>query len=205
MYDENKKILEELRSKNQAVVEKEFDTFVNNLKYQIIKDKNTYIDKDPNKGLLYNLGIRDKQDIFYQSIIYIALLIFGIVVLFPDHLESMFLYIFGMIFFISGFNIGIYNKGFGLIFVFSHGGIGLGVMLSSLINDRFNINIISDLSGNLKNYIILISAILLVGVLGVIIYNLSDSLKLNKYNKIIILLLFVAVIVLVGFLPLVKY
>ena len=206
MYDENKQTLEELRSKNQEVVDKEFDKFVKSLKYDIIKEDNKNNNYSPTKtDFLDKMGITENKDIFYQIIIYFAMIVFAALMLFPNYLENIPIFIFGIVFFAAGFNIGTSKdgKGVGIIFFFSHGGTGFALMLGSLIAQRMNVEVLTDLNGNMRLYLALTVAILIVTVFSCVIYNLSDTLKESKKNKVILLLLFFIVLVLTGFLPII--
>ena len=204
MYDENKQTLEELRSKNQEAVDKEFDKFVKRLKYDIIKEDNKNKNYSTTKtDYLDKLGINEHKNIFYQIVIYFAMIVFAMLMLVPNHLESIIMFISGMVFFIAGFNIGTSDaKVFGIIFLFSHGGAGFGLMISSLLADRMNMELLTDLNGNMKLYLSLTVAVLVVAVFGCILYNLSNTLN-NSKNKLILLLLFFVVLVLVGFFPII--
>ena len=197
MFESDKRKLEDLRSKNPEVVDKRFDQFIKQLDYEIdnkVKDKVDFLGR---------LGINENRDILYMVIIYLAIIIYGTYLLVPNYVDNLGLLFFGMVFFIAGIQIGFgkETRGFGLIFVFSHGGTGLGCVIASLLNERFDFNKISDLSANLRLYILITIGILIIAILGMVVYNLSDTLSIRKYNKVIILLLFAAVIFLVGMLP----
>ncbi len=197
MFESDKRKLEDLRSKNPEVVDKRFDQFIKQLDYEIdnkVKDKVDFLGR---------LGINENRDILYMVIIYLAIIIYGTYLLVPNYVDNLGLLFFGMVFFIAGIQIGFgkETRGFGLIFVFSHGGTGLGCIITSLLINRFDFNKISDLSANLRLYILITIGILIIAIIAMVIYNLSDILSWRKYNKVIILLLFAAVIFLVGMLP----
>ena len=59
-------------------------------------------------------------------IVIIAILVFSGLLNFG---ESTAMHVFGIIFFLAGFFVGKSVPGFGLIFLFSHGGSGIGVMI----------------------------------------------------------------------------
>lgn len=197
MFEKDMEELEKLYGKNKDVTEKEFNEFIKSLKKETNENAD-YLDK---------IGIHTNKDIFYLVIIYIAIAIYGLVMLIPNHLEMIGVYIFGLVFFIAGIQIGLSKetKGFGLIFVFSHGGSGLGIMLYSLLFERFSLDALSDLSNNAKLYLFFTIAILTIAVLSIVVYNLSDKLKRKYYNKDLVLLLFAAAIFLVGMFPIVKF
>ena len=201
MFESDKRKLEDLRSKNPEVVDKRFDQFIKELDYEVDNDGNNKTD------FLSKLGINRNRDILYMVIIYLAITIYGAYLLVPDYMDNLGLLFFGMVFFIAGIQIGFgkETRGFGLIFVFSHGGTGLGCIIASLLTERFDFDKLSDLSSNLKLYIIITIAILIIAILGMVVYNISDTLNKRKYNKVIILLLFAAVIFLVGMLPVLNF
>ena len=206
MYDENKQTLEELRSKNQEVVDKEFDKFVKSLKYNLIKEGSKSKNYTTTKtDFLDKIGITENKDIFYQIVIYFVMTAFAALMLVPNHLENIGIFIFGLAFFAAGFNIATSQdgKGVGIIFFFSHGGSGFALMVGSLVANRFSYEMLSDLNSNLKLYISIIVVLLIITVFGTIIYNLSNTISQNKNNKTKLLLLFLVILVLVGFLPIV--
>lgn len=201
MFDENKKSLDELRTKNQDLVDKRFDKFIRELKSEMkVLDHN-------NKDVLDKLGIYKDKDIFCLVMVYALIIVFSLFVLVPQYVENLGLFFFGFVFFVAGMQIGLGKdmKGFGLIFVFSHGGTGLGILLASLLMRRIDMNVLTDLSGNMKAYAFFTIALMIFSFLAIVIYNLSETLKIKKYNKVIILLLFAAVIFLVGMFPILKF
>lgn len=197
MFEKNKEELEKLYGKNKELTEKEFNDFIKNLKRETNTDQD-FLDK---------IGIHTNKDIFYLVIIYIAIALFGCLMLIPNYIEMLGVYLFGLVFFIAGIQIGFGKdtKGFGLIFVFSHGCSGLGIMLYSLLFERYSFLALSDLTNNKRLYIYFTVAVLVIALLSMVIYNLSDKLKIKYYNKILVLLLFAVVIFLVGMLPIVKF
>lgn len=201
MFDENKKSLDELRTKNQDLVDKRFDKFIRELKSEMkVLDHN-------NKDVLDKLGIYKDKDIFCLVMVYALIIVFSLFVLVPQYVENLGLFFFGFVFFVAGMQIGLGKdmKGFGLIFVFSHGGTGLGILLASLLMRRIDMNVLTDLSGNMKAYAFFTIVLMIFSFLAIVIYNLSETLKIKKYNKVIILLLFTAVIFLVGMFPILKF
>lgn len=201
MYEKSKEEFEKLRSDNQELVEKEYIEFVNRLKNEVINAK------DQNIILLSKIGIIFNKDKFYMVSLYIAILVFGLLMLFPSNISNIPLYIFGFVFFIGGFQIAIGedNTGFGIIFLFSHGGAGIGIMIYSLLLERLNLAMLSDINGNLKVYIIITAFIILFSFICTVIYNLSYKYKTNIYNKVILQLFYLVGIVLVGLLPIISF
>lgn len=198
MFEENEKKLENLRSKNQKLVDKRFNSFIQDLKNEI-----DYTENNNNKNILDRLGISKNKDIFYLVLVYTLIIIFGLIVLIPYHINNLAIFFFGFVFFVAGMQIGLgkETKGFGLIFVFSHGGTGLGCIYTSLLMDRFNPDVLTDLSSNMKVYLIATIALTIISFLSMTIYNLSDIISWRKMSKVVILLLFALSIFLVGMLP----
>lgn len=202
MYESNKKELDKLYAEDHEYIDRHFNEFVKRMDYSIRKRKN----KDGN--VLDNLGIGEDRDKFYLVFIGLLLVIFGAIMILPFHPENFLMYLFGFVFFIAGFAVAILAddvKGAGLIFYFSHGGTGFGVMVGALLMNRINTTIFTDLNLNLKIYLGIIIGLISIGVLGGIVYNLSDDLKLNKYNKVILLAVLSVAIVMIGFLPYVGF
>ena len=197
MFEENEKKLEKLRTINQELVDKRFNSFIKEIKSEIDYNDNS------NNNILDRLGISKNKDIFFLVLIYTLILIFGLIVFIPYHINNLAVFFFGFIFFVAGMQIGLgkETKGFGLIFVFSHGGTGLGCIYTSLLMDRFNPDILTDLSSNMKIYLIATISLAIISFLAMTIYNLSDIISWRKMSKVVILLLFALSIFLVGMLP----
>jgi hypothetical protein len=118
-------------------------------------------------------------------------------------------YIFGFLFFICGLSAALNAKGFGLIFLVSHGGIGYSFMLSSFIsntNSPFSftklINHPSFTDGgvptNVMIYFIVFAIILLLAIVLTVLHNLFDKMKKDKIYLRIVLSLYLISIVLAG-------
>ena len=197
MFEENEKKLEKLRTINQELVDKRFNSFIKEIKSEIDYNDNS------NNNILDRLGISKNKDIFFLVLIYTLILIFGLIVFIPYHINNLAVFFFGFVFFVAGMQIGLgkETKGFGLIFVFSHGGTGLGCIYTSLLMDRFNPDILTDLSSNMKIYLIATISLTIISFLAMTIYNLSDIISWRKMSKVVILLLFALSIFLVGMLP----
>ena len=197
MFEENEKKLEKLRTINQELVDKRFNSFIKEIKSEIDYNDNS------NNNILDRLGISKNKDIFFLVLIYTLILIFGLIVFIPYHINNIAVFFFGFVFFVAGMQIGLgkETKGFGLIFVFSHGGTGLGCIYTSLLMDRFNPDILTDLSSNMKIYLIATISLAIISFLAMTIYNLSDIISWRKMSKVVILLLFALSIFLVGMLP----
>ena len=122
---------------------------------------------------------------------------------------GMFLYIFGFIFFISGVAVALNVKGFGLIFLASHGGLGFLVILSSFkstMSTPFDFSEIINhpsftdggVPANVMIYFIIAAIFLLLAVILTVLYNLFDKMKEDKIYLRIIFILYFGAILLAG-------
>ena len=203
MFKDNIKELEELRKDDQEIVDKELDSFVKSLKADIqSKDYNYIMNQSnySNNSLLKKLGINKNDDILYMSLVLLIIAVLGLI-----NIRNFPIYLFGLVFFAAGLFVGLYVKGFGIIFLFSHGGVGFGMMIYALLLDRFSESSLTDLSFNMKIYLGIMVLMIIGGFLGVIIYNLSETLNKNKYNKIFPLIILGLALFLVGMIPLVRF
>ena len=120
--------------------------------------------------------------------------------------KTEFVYYIGLIFFIAGVFFELYVPYFGLVFLFSHGLTGLGVMISGLCGSVFNLFLTGDASIGI--YIICAVSVLIfiaAFIMGVL-YNISNNFKSRMYAKNIIFLLFIIGLLIVGILPyIIKY
>ena len=148
-----------------------------------------------------------EKDMIYILLIYLCMIVFSMVMFIPNYLYNIVIFIFGLLFFAAGFHTATRDDSmiFDLIFLFSHGGSGYGVMIYSMLSERITLGKLTDLGGNLKLYITLTVAVLIITFIATIIYNISKSLKKYKYNKVILLLLYAIVLVLIGFIPIINF
>lgn len=102
-------------------------------------------------------------------------------------MDYFMMYIFGAAFFLAGLFVGMYVPTFGIIFLFTHGCTGLGTMCLTKITQILSSPIMTDNPGNLKNLLILSSGLLVVGIVSVIIYNVSERFRKSKYGMILTL------------------
>lgn len=111
------------------------------------------------------------------------------------------LYFFGAIFFLVGLFIGLNAPVFGIIFLFSHGGTGLGIMCASKIKSVLDSPLMTDNPTNLKYLLILGAGLITAGIISTIFYNVSNKIKDQKYSLIIILSMFAVGIAIIQILP----
>ena len=150
-----------------------------------------------------NLSLEKKSllsDISYDILIFCFLSIIIACIGFL-HLSNIWVYIFGLIFFIAGLLIGLNTKIFGIIFLFSHGMTGLFIMEGALLGDIVNSPIFSDSPTNIYIYLGVIIVIFFISLICSILHNLSDNLKRYKYLKCIILFLYLLGFLMTGLFP----
>ena len=111
------------------------------------------------------------------------------------------LYICGGFFFIAGTVACRLAKGGGIIFLFSHGGVGMGIMMSCLLSSVFQSDIFSDSPTNIYMYFVIIGLLLLAGTIFAIINNLNDKYNSNKFFSIIPISIYLLALFLAGLLP----
>ena len=110
-------------------------------------------------------------------------------------------YFFGLVFFLAGFFVGVTQKGFGLIFLFSHGVTGLGIMVGFVLKDIFNNPLLQDGINNIHIYLGITLLIFVLAIITTAIRNLSDSFKNKQYSLLIPLSLFFIGLFMVTLLP----
>lgn len=131
----------------------------------------------------------EKRKEFYQKKILphldkilIGLIVIGFCVL--GFFSSMIpIYYFGLIFFFAGFYAGGYGpKVFGLIFLFSHGGTGLSLMIYSLCKDYFNNPRFTD-APYFMTYVAIVAFIILLATAFVFVCNLTNPFLVDDRDK----------------------
>lgn len=92
--------------------------------------------------------------------------------------ETTVMYYAGLIFFLVGMGVGLFAPGFCLIFFFSHGISGLGLMLFPIIDMVENNPVLTDGSPSvIYMYIAIIVLLVIAAIVMTIIYNISKNLK----------------------------
>ena len=117
--------------------------------------------------------------------------------------EQFMMYFFGTVFFLAGLFIGLNVPVFGIIFLFSHGGTGLGIMCFTKINKILQSPIMTDNPTNLKNLLVLAVGLIVIGIISTIFYNVSKKIRDKKYSLIIILAMFAIGIAIIQLLPMI--
>ncbi|MBR3210616.1 MAG: hypothetical protein IKF71_01610 [Bacilli bacterium] len=199
-----------------------FSWYINELNNLYTKNKSKAV-KVAKKGLR-ELGVLDplKEEAFLG--IHFEkknLILFGICFLivlcglFAPGIEAVLLYFFGCIFFFAGVFVGLNVPVFGLIFLCTHGGAGLFLMVLSLFgllddpssaaleNVFTNNPVFSDggMPSNLMTYLGFIIAIFVVAIIYTILHSLSPVLKEDKKYTIQIMAIYFVGIFLIALLP----
>lgn len=117
--------------------------------------------------------------------------------------EQFMMYFFGAVFFLAGLFIGLNVPVFGIIFLFSHGGTGLGIMCFTKINKILQSPIMTDNPANLQNLLVLGVGLIVIGIISTIFYNVSKKIRDKKYSLIIILAMFAIGIAIIQLLPMI--
>lgn len=117
--------------------------------------------------------------------------------------EQFMMYFFGTVFFLAGLFVGLNVPVFGIIFLFSHGGTGLGIMCFTKINKILQSPIMTDNPTNLQNLLVLGVGLIVIGIISTIFYNVSKKIRDKKYSLIIILTMFAIGIAIIQLLPMI--
>lgn len=175
--------LRELHDKNSMIIDHEVD--------YIISKYGTERKVDPKKL---------KKFMFVTFVILCALL--GLVNAFNSNIDmDISLYYFGILFFLAGLFVGLSFKSFGLIFLFTHGGTGLGLMLIPIIKNLEIKMYLTDNPTFLLIYLRIIIIVIILAIILTVLYNLNDRLKDNIKIYSLIFILYLLAITMVVFLP----
>lgn len=178
---------------NPDITTNELEKTIYNIEYNVLT-KNS------------SIGPKKILDIDIIWIYRVAFVIIVLAIGLVDILNNSFdgTYYFGAAFYLAGLFIGLNIKGVGLIFLLSHGGIGIGIMLVPTIINIFKSPLMSDLANNNIMSILVIAFIaIVVAILMTVFYNLSDQFKNKNYSLPVILLLFMIGIVIIKIIPII--
>lgn len=178
---------------NPDITTNELEKTIYNIEYNVLT-KNSSI--GPKK-------ILDVDIIWiYRVAFVIIVLAIGLVDILNNSFDGT--YYFGAIFYLAGLFIGLNIKGVGLIFLLSHGGTGIGIMLVPTIINILKSPLMSDLANNNIMSILVIAFIAIVlAILMTVFYNLSDQFKNKNYSLPVILLLYIIGIVIIKIIPII--
>ncbi len=178
---------------NPDITTNELEKTIYNIEYNVLT-KNS------------SVGPKKILDIDIVWIYRVAFVIIVLAIGLVDILNNSFdgTYYFGAAFYLAGLFIGLNIKGVGLIFLLSHGGIGIGIMLVPTIINIFKSPLMSDLANNNIMSILVIAFIaIVVAILMTVFYNLSDQFKNKNYSLTVILLLYMIGIVIIKIIPII--
>lgn len=178
---------------NPDITTNELEKTIYNIEYNVLT-KNS------------SIGPKKILDIDIIWIYRVAFVIIVLAIGLVDILNNSFdgTYYFGAIFYLAGLFIGLNIKGVGLIFLLSHGGIGIGIMLVPTIINILKSPLMSDLANNNIMSILVIAFIAIVlAILMTVFYNLSDQFKNKNYSLPVILLLYMIGIVIIKIIPII--
>lgn len=178
---------------NPDITTNELEKTIYNIEYNVLT-KNS------------SVGPKKILDIDIVWIYRVAFVIIVLAIGLVDILNNSFdgTYYFGAAFYLAGLFIGLNIKGVGLIFLLSHGGIGIGIMLVPTIINIFKSPLMSDLANNNIMSILVIAFIaIVVAILMTVFYNLSDQFKNKNYSLPVILLLYMIGIVIIKIIPII--
>ena len=176
-------------------------------KLRELHDKNSMIIDHEVDYIISKYGTERKIDLkklkTYILIIFIILcVLLGLVNAFNSNIDiDISLYYFGILFFLAGLFVGLNVKSSGLIFLFTHGGTGLGLMLIPIIKNLELKVYLTDNPTFLLIYLRIIIIAIILAIILTVLYNLNDRLKDNIKIYSLIFILYLLAITMVVILP----
>lgn len=176
-------------------------------KLRELHDKNSMIIDHEVDYIISKYGTERKIDLkklkTYILIIFIILcVLLGLVNVFNSNIDmDISLYYFGIPFFLAGLFIGLSVKSFGLIFLFTHGCAGLGLMLIPIIKNLELKVYLTDNPTFLLIYLGIIIIAIILAIILTVLYNLNDRLKDNIKIYSLMFILYLLAITMVVILP----
>lgn len=164
----------------------ETDKFISRLSKIVYSKKPSVVEKKKANWILVVIG---------------AIILFGGLAIIIERglMDAIGIYLFGFVFFIAGTSFGILDTG-ALPVLFTHGLIGACVMMWGLLYNIINLRILSDLSVDMKYYMIAILVVFISAFVFGVICNVSIKYKSNPYSKIIPFTLFAIAFGMAGYL-----
>ncbi len=192
-YKECLNKIDEYYKKSPDITTDELEKAVYNMEYNILtKDSisNTKKFWDIDIVWLYRIGF------------VLLILLIGLIDIAYGNFDGN--YYFACIFFLAGLFVGLYVRGFGLIFLLSHGLSGLALMIGPTLKSIFSSPIITDLSNKGILFFIVIGIVALItAFLMTALYNLSNKIQNNKYSLLIIFILYIFGILIIKLIPII--
>ena len=135
------------------------------------------------------------------GVLIIILLLLGLFSI-STNSESMIMYYFGMVFFLAGFFIGTSQESkMVIIFLFSHGGTGIALMLGSLLYPIFDSPLLSDMPTKLIIVLIIIFGLVLIAFILETIFNIAERFDTRKAYVPFLLGIFTTAVFIATFIP----
>lgn len=188
---------------------KEFDNKIENLR-ELYNEKPTETINELNNAILNIKNERTKKETketknsrkaLISGIFSVCIFLISIVNI-KYGTDQFMMYFFGAIFFLAGLFVGLNVPVFGIIFLFSHGVTGLGVMCASKIKSILESPLMTDSPTNLQYLLVLGAGLIVAGIISTIFYNVSKKIRDQKYSLPIILAMFAVGIAIIQVLPL---
>ena len=158
---------------------KEIEKFNRDLKSIILSKQPTQLEKERNFKILEILSII----ILFEGVLFNLIS--------QNHYTSIIIYICGFLFFIAGHFVGMHEKGFGIIFLFSHSVTGMFLMNFSFIMKKIDSPIMTDLPQIAHYYLFITLLVFIIATIYVIVFNLSERVKKIKYSNFIPLIIYI--------------
>ena len=137
-------------------------------------------------NLMEKLGLDyEKLDIILTIILAIMILPVGLICC-----DNLGMYLGGMIFFMAGLMVGVFVPGFGVIFLFSHGGTGFGLLNSNVIKAIMSSPILSEPNSMMSPYFSIMILTLGSAVLLTLVHAFVKRVRKVKFIKTTIMLLY---------------
>lgn len=192
-YKESLNKINKYYKENPDITTNELEKAVYNIEYNILMKNN---DVKNSKGI-------DIEPVWLYRIGFVILiLLIGLIDIAYGNFDGN--YYFACIFFLAGLFVGLYVRGFGLIFLLSHGLSGLALMIGPTIKSILSSPIITDLANKSILFFIVIGIIALItAFLMTALYNLSNKIQGNKYSLLIIFILYIFGILVIKLIPII--
>lgn len=192
-YKESLNKINKYYKENPDITTNELEKAVYNIEYNILMKNN---DVKNSKGI-------DIEPVWLYRIGFVILiLLIGLIDIAYGNFDGN--YYFACIFFLAGLFVGLYVRGFGLIFLLSHGLSGLALMIGPTIKSILSSPIITDLANKSILFFIVIGIIALItAFLMTALYNLSNKIQNNKYSLLIIFILYIFGILIIKLIPII--
>ena len=192
-YKESLNKINKYYKENPDITTNELEKAVYNIEYNILMKNN---DVKNSKGI-------DIEPVWLYRIGFVILiLLIGLIDIAYGNFDGN--YYFACIFFLAGLFVGLYVRGFGLIFLLSHGLSGLALMIGPTIKSILSSPIITDLANKSILFFMIIGIIALItAFLMTTLYNLSNKIQGNKYSLLIIFILYLFGILMIKLIPII--